>query len=519
MVPRVDGVPAWRRLGLVLKNEDQSSTSVPECSPCRSDAQHVPTHYREKDLQENTQPPSKLAINGKSPKLGKSRREVKVAETLKESNTSFEKDSAQKATVIEESNVTDAAVVVGHGQDKDDVQPKGDSNYRKKKAKPKPRGREDHNGAPSKSSPAQFALSAAENLASDDRPTLLASTETDFIDSVPLTPSRSVPSNDRNTSDTPARRKRVSFTPDTKTEDGNSGQTLFKRRIAELKGQEPDSGAAPTPQTGPTSNGSKSLTSADSSTANGKKKVPSLYLAYLMQYFTDRNHWKFNKAKQNYVVDNALNIFRIPEDHSDALLAYISGLKGAGVIARLRERCEASLNDMNDAEAREQVKEEALQERVSRERKRRKVEGDIETLHDHPHGDSYIRKLQRKRAEALLMALGRTAPIIPNGPSANGIHPSVKHLPPLTRDSRKRKRRGEVSSDESSSDSSSEEDSSSSESDSDSDSGSDSDSASTSESGSENSDSDSSSENDSEGDTSSESDSDDEHPTSSNGAR
>jgi hypothetical protein len=203
----------------------------------------------------------------------------------------------------------------------------------------------------------------------------------------------------------------------------------------------------------------------------GKKKDPALYNAYVTQYHTDRDNWKFNKAKQNDVIDNAASIFRIPDENSEALLAYVQSLKGAGAISLLTSKCEAALKEldqedikaqaMDDPKERQAMHDEALQTRIAQEQKRRKVEGDMEALSQHPHGDNFIRRLRRKRAEALLTALGRTTPILP-ATQTNGINPLLQNLAPK-RDSKKRKRRGDISSDESSSDSSSDEDSSSSE--------------------------------------------------------
>jgi hypothetical protein len=240
--------------------------------------------------------------------------------------------------------------------------------------------------------------------------------------------------------------------------------------------------SAATKSSKPTSDTDSTATAVKS---KGKKKDPSIYLSYLSQYHSDRSHWKFNKAKQNDVVDNALNIFRIPNEHSEALLEYVQGLKGAGVIERLKGKCENTLKEldkedaMEDPSARKAMQDEALKVRVAKEAKRRKVEGDLEGLAGHPHGDGYIRRMRRERAEALLTALGRTAPILP-ATNANGINPMLKHVAPV-RDSRKRKRRGDISSDDSSSDSSSSSEESSEE---------DSDSQSDSETGSKSSDSD-----------------------------
>lgn len=217
----------------------------------------------------------------------------------------------------------------------------------------------------------------------------------------------------------------------------------------------------------------------------GKKKDPSRYLNYLAQYHQDRNNWKFNKAIQNDVLENSLNVFRIPEQHSEALLEYVRGLQGAGVIQRLRERCikaigeldeeEKKAGKMDDPEVRKAAKEEALEERLSKERKRRRVEADIENFNGHPDNEAYVRRLKRGRAQALLSALDMAAP----APAPQQVRAAVAQPSEVTRAStlnvRKRKKRTDVSSDESSDSSSSDESSSDESSSSDEDSDNDSD--------------------------------------------
>jgi hypothetical protein len=442
----------------------------------------------------------------------------------------------------------------------------GDPNYRQgKKKKPKLTPKERKKLAQANAA----APSPAEAVPVRTRATLLASTETDHLPAPSFsTPQKHQPilrDRSKDSSGSPPRtdrRKSVAFTPDTKRVDGDSGQTWFKKWAAEQKGEDtgnpepPNFTSAPVTleepkedkkvekkekkkekkdkisskekeaaafaasaaakedqsTTQPASQAAKPAKDSKiqpTAAAKGKKKDPSIYIAYLTQYHNDRDNWKFNKAKQNDVVDNALNIFRIPDEHSEALLEYVKGLKGVGVIERLKERCLATFKELDaedakdpanmDEDAQKAAKEAALKERVSKERKRRKVEGDAETLATHPDGDAYIRRLRRSRAEALLSALGRTAPVLPASKPTSSINPMAQNLAPQDR-ARKRKRRTDISSDESSSDSSSD-DSSSDES----DSGSDDEASSTSGSGSG---SNSSSDNESSGGSDSDSDSD-----------
>lgn len=401
----------------------------------------------------------------------------------------------------------------------------GDPNYRQgRKKKPKLTPKDRKKLAQQNAS----APSLAENVTVRIKATLLASTEVDHSPAPNFsTPQKHQPilrDRSKDSSGSPPRtdrRKSVAFTPDTKRVDGDSGQTWFKKWAAEQKGEDPEvltqpsftsapatpdveetvksekkekkkdkkdkisakekeaaafaaaatakeeqSAAQPVPELSKPSKESKDPTAA---TAKGKKKDPSVYISYLTQYYTDRDNWKFNKAKQNDVVDNALNIFRIPDNHSDALLEYIKGLKGAGVIERLREKTLATIKDLDvedakapadmDQEDQKAAKDAALQERVAKEKKRRRTEGDVEKLATHPNGDAYIRRMRRKRAEALLSALGRTAPILPAPKPTSSINPVAETLAPVQR-ARKSKRRTDISSDESSSDSSSDESSS-----------------------------------------------------------
>ena len=428
----------------------------------------------------------------------------------------------------------------------------GDPNYRQgKKKKPKLTPKDRKKLAQQNPS----VPSTAEAVPVRTRATLLASTEVDHVQTPSFsTPQKHQPilrDRSKDSSGSPPRtdrRKSVAFTPDTKRVDGDSGQTWFKKWAAEQKGgdtealeqpsftsvpatvetptevvkvekeeknkkkkkdkmsseekeaaafaasvtaQEEQTSAQPSPKSAKHLKDSKDQSAA---IIKGKKKDPSIYISYLTQYYKDRDNWKFNKAKQNDVVDNALNIFRIPDEHSEALLEYIKGLKGAGVIERLKEKTLSTIKELDaedakasgsmDKEAQKATEETGPQERATKERKKRKTDGDIESTVTHPNGDANIRRMRRSRAEGLLSALGCTAPILPAPKPTASINSAVQNLAPQER-ARKRKRRTDISSDESSSDSSSEdsssEDSSSEDSSSD-DSGSDSDATDSSES-------------------------------------
>lgn len=327
------------------------------------------------------------------------------------------------------------------------TQTKGDPNYRqgkKKKPKltPKDRKKQVQANAPTPS--------PAETAPVRTRATLLASTEVDHLPAPSFsTPQKHQPilrDRSKDSSGSPPRtdrRKSVAFTPDTKRVDGDSGQTWFKKWAAEQKGEEGEVPEQPSFTSVPATvdepkeipkiekkekkkekkdkasrkeqeaaafaasavaKEEQSIEKAPEPTKSakeskekptpapkGKKKDPSIYIDYLNQYYNDHDHWKFNKAKQNDVVDNALNIFRIPDEHSDALLEYIKGLKGAGVIERLREKpCRPSKNLTQKTPKRQQTW--------------------TRTLRKQPKKPRYMSGLSKRRSEEKSRVMSRPLP-------------------------------------------------------------------------------------------------------------
>ncbi|KAF1917746.1 hypothetical protein BDU57DRAFT_514163 [Ampelomyces quisqualis] len=541
MADAASRIPAWKRLGLALKNEAaQSGVTTPEINTSHSNLQHHSSSYGRDGSQTDVHISTEPALNGKSSKLGKRKHPHDTAEeneqTAKKGKPSTVESHTNDSVAIDNRIIADIAAAeaqrVVPQVSLNRSQPKGDPNYRKKKSKPSKSKRRvlektlvDPGPIQDKVHHDRSALSPDATVPAKGRNSLVSTGVQEQALAPDTTPQRhrgTRKDSKKGTLGSPSavdRRKSVTFTPDTKRVDGSSGQDLFKNWVAEQKGvyldfsgnysepvDKPEVQDAPKPVAKPekeqpaekpiaikstsarnsfSAKKTKPTSTVDiGSTATGvkskgKRKDPTIYVSYLTQYHSDRAHWKFNKAKQNDVVDNALNIFRIPDEFSEAMLEYVQGLKGAGVIQRLRGKCEHVLKELDEEDAmdnpstRKAMHDEALQTRIAKERKRRKVEGDVEGLAGHPHGDGYIRRMRRERAEALLTALGRAAPILP-ATHTNGINPMLSNVAPV-RDSRKRKRRGDISSDDSSSESSSEEENSEAKNNSDSDSESDSD--------------------------------------------
>lgn len=67
-------------------------------------------------------------------------------------------------------------------------------------------------------------------------------------------------------------------------------------------------------------------------------------LAYLRQYATDKENWKFSKQKQNWILKNLDNI---PHEYEDNLISYIEGIQG-GARDRLVEQLNEVANQWNE---------------------------------------------------------------------------------------------------------------------------------------------------------------------------
>lgn len=166
-------------------------------------------------------------------------------------------------------------------------------------------------------------------------------------------------------------RKSVSFTPDTKNEDGFSASNFFKAwanggngdTSEKIKPEEltTSSKEAPKNKKSKKKNKNKSkstLISAEELTEGAKPKkskikeskdskksrksagsteaveettttITPTYITYVTQYHTNKATWRFNKKHQNNLLKNLFNVYRIPPKHNPAIVAYIAGLQGS----------------------------------------------------------------------------------------------------------------------------------------------------------------------------------------------
>jgi hypothetical protein len=187
-----------------------------------------------------------------------------------------------------------------------------------------------------------------------------------------------------------AKKKSVTFTPETKVEDGDSIKQLFSAWVAEQKLQDPSfqpksSQVFDTPEhpkveeqidtalsekerrvkrvrklgeKADQRNQPKDTTKQRKPKSQKQSKVSKLtkaptrpFLAYLQQYHESRDTWKFNKNHQIHLLKHIFNVEVIPSDHAHLIYEYIAGLQGS-VRTRLRDEAfEIKVKDQEDGAA------------------------------------------------------------------------------------------------------------------------------------------------------------------------
>lgn len=165
-----------------------------------------------------------------------------------------------------------------------------------------------------------------------------------------------------------APRKSVSFTPDTKTTDGDSVKQFYRTWLYSHLAKDPSFRPATAnpalrliaPTTISPSRSSIPTTSAHQTTTTTNKKAQKKpraptdknhkrqesssssssahqsSLTYLQTYHTSRSQWKFSKSRQIHLLHNLFCDSFIPFSFQPALQAYLSGLQGEGAKSRLR---------------------------------------------------------------------------------------------------------------------------------------------------------------------------------------
>ena len=257
---------------------------------------------------------------------------------------------------------------------------------------------------------------------------------------------------------TPASKgKSVSFTPDTKTGDGDSVKGLYKTWIAKQIATDPSfdpstvspalrsiipstvaSLDSPSPVTS-TSPSNSDPTARDNQKPTKKKKTrlpktssgsdPSRFdpvLTYLTTHHASPESWKFSKPHQNQILKHLFSLRHIPPSYDSALLPYIRGLKGASARSRVRKAALAVREEDDKWLAFEPLESEKMENETAaqcnarrrrdyeaavarikqtlEEREDKREERDAELLGENEEWEQRCRK--RRRAEIVLWGVG-----------------------------------------------------------------------------------------------------------------
>lgn len=237
-------------------------------------------------------------------------------------------------------------------------------------------------------------------------------------------------------------RKSVSFTPETKTEDGDSVKQLYNTWLSSHLAVDPkfDPSAATvspalrtiTPRSiipcatvgaeKKTSKRKKSkstvLEKSKSSSSQPLSPATSaakedLTLNYLVAHYRSPSTWKFSKNRQNAVLRSLFSLSSIPSSYDTALLSYLSGLQGEAAKSRVRDMAlqiraddEEWLKGLVPSEteqARRKAEYEAAVERV-KDALRRREELKEEAIAEQEWAARFQKRI---RAETVLWSIGQ----------------------------------------------------------------------------------------------------------------
>jgi 1,2-phenylacetyl-CoA epoxidase PaaB subunit len=130
-------------------------------------------------------------------------------------------------------------------------------------------------------------------------------------------------------------KKTVSFTTDTKVEDGDSSKTL----IADWEAQYDQPSAPAKIRNDPEPSKKKVLKSKKSKVCLSTKKGHAA-LEYLTQFCESRKTWRFRKNREVWILKHLFSIDQIPADYDISLYKYLQGLNSASTRSRIRQEAE-----------------------------------------------------------------------------------------------------------------------------------------------------------------------------------
>ncbi len=431
-------VPAWKKLGLKLKFA--------------------------KEEPEDTQPRQNGNINLK-------KRKAPAEEEAVTEGTPVEKERSAKKVKRSKSKAEETGEAVnGNGTSHG---PQDDNKPKERIKKSKSSIGESGGAANGTPSPSNEPADAERPSKKAKKSTVKMDSSTTSINSKSTGTYEQVPSPQPALKTPTSKGKSVSFTPDTKTKDGDSVKSLYKTWIAKqiatdpsfdpstvgpaLRSIVPSTAASPdspsvitstsTPASTPTTKPNNKKPTKKTKTRLPKTSSgpnPSRFdpvLTYLTTHHTSPQTWKFSKPHQNQILKHLFSLTHIPSSYDAALLPYIRGLKGTSARSRVRKDALAVREDDETWLASEPSETEKMENETTAQcnlRRRRDYEAAVartkQILKEKEYeredrdwellggkaGDE-LRFRKRKRAEIVLWSVGEdaevaepTAPTLPN---------------------------------------------------------------------------------------------------------
>ena len=218
-------------------------------------------------------------------------------------------------------------------------------------------------------------------------------------------------------------RKTVSFSSDTKVEDGDSSRSLIADWEAQYDQQTKSSKDSKSTK-------KKKVVKAKKPKLSSTAKKPHAALEYLTRFSQSKDTWKFNKNKEIWILKHLFSLDAIPSEYNLALNQYLQGLKAGAARSRIQQEAREIVRkdqeqqigsiisaesedssrkreklkaDMEDPERRKAYYEESVR------RYKRKLETHLdEVAEEELHWVSPERLAKRRRAEITLWSLGVT---------------------------------------------------------------------------------------------------------------
>ena len=155
-------------------------------------------------------------------------------------------------------------------------------------------------------------------------------------------------------------KKSVKFHSEAAAEDGESRQRIHNALIAAYKASEAAEEAAVTPEEladsleAPTKKQKREKRKREKKEKvkkNGKDgNAKQSALSYMLEYHKSRETWRFQKAKQNWILRNAFDVAEIEgtKENDAALKAYVAGLQGQEARNRMVEEAKKFLKSREE---------------------------------------------------------------------------------------------------------------------------------------------------------------------------